>query len=715
MIKNKLPKRSDEKGAVMILFALLLAALFAFIALTIDTVLITSSQSHLRTSADAAVFGALEVYGNRLSATTPGTPAQALNDAIAAANISLGLNFNNNPGKFLQKVSTNTQNVLSDDCTLITGNGCLRPIVWYPPVPSGGVCGFGRPYSATDPDWRPCPCDQSCECGDGCPGDPRAASPERAGNGLKLIYRTDRNSPLKALFGSVINLMNGGSASEVGFMVTSTALLTPRNAVFLLDLSGSMVALATPGAFPTNFYDQNPVTAVLPIESRPPRTNQICNKRFYNYPLSVAGSCDPMDIHSISPLNPLVGSSYYDTRNNYYNCEVGGYLGGAPSQYACFSGANSIPVQFNGSTTRQDSFLVNTVVDPEPLTSALGAVNEAMNSFMARRVPNDRLGIIGFDDTQINNRILGSNITGTIQPALLGDPLFAEFELATRVTGARRIPITDVRRYSKFLFPRFFSQGGVPNTVFSDLPQAFLLARNMITNTPNFRQSQNFVVMFSDGMSNCLSPLAPPERCNTLETTFNQSLSLLQTELGNYTRDRITAHFLLLGAKAQPHRLAWKNSSGKCASADEIPSLTDPVPGLPVVSAQGAFNSAGSPLVNQIYPWIKATGGIWAPILDSYGVNPAGACPLVDRDAFNLACSGLVNSTNRNALISAGSNITGGIVLGGGPATWSPASSYWDTNGRIVCDPQNRTTQEQVSDAMKVILGKPPFVLVRPT
>jgi hypothetical protein len=54
--------------------------------------------------------------------------------------------------------------------------------------------------------------------------------------------------------------------------------------------------------------------------------------------------------------------------------------------------------------------------------------------------------------------------------------------------------------------------------------------------------------------------------------------------------------------------------------------------------------------------------------------------------------------------------------MGGGPVTtWSPASTYWGTNGRILCDPQNRTTQEQVNDAMKIILGKPPFVLVRPT
>jgi len=117
-----------QKGAVMILFALLLVTLFSFLALVIDTTLFSSSQSHLAISADAAVLGALQEYGNKLSITT-NTPADALTAAVNSAKASLALNFNNNPGKFLQKQSANTQDIIGTDCTPgAFANGCLMPI-----------------------------------------------------------------------------------------------------------------------------------------------------------------------------------------------------------------------------------------------------------------------------------------------------------------------------------------------------------------------------------------------------------------------------------------------------------------------------------------------------------------------------------------------------------------------------------------------------------
>jgi hypothetical protein len=699
-----------ERGSVMILLSLLLVTLFALIALTIDTTIITSSQSHLQASADAATLGALETYGNQLSIPAPNnvTPVAALAAANTRASSSLRQNFNYNPGKFLQRSSGNTQDAIGSNCNpTINPNGCLRPIIWYAPIPAGPDCPNPLPVAIADPLWRACPCNQSCECGENCLNDPLVTG--LPGNGLKLIYRTAQNSPIKALFGSIVAAIKGQPSPEVGLTVTSTAILTPRNAVFLLDLSDSMVGLARPAVgVNANFYDQNPAS----LPPLPSNLSGVCFKRRYAYPIPVAGTCDPINIEPPYPASLF----FTRPRASWNNCLT-------PTErlnYACFStdgtaAAPPVPLQYT-SGSRADNFLINTVVDPEPLTSALDSVNQAMNSFLARNVPNDRLGIIGFDDQQINNRILALNINTptTIQPTPLNDPLFAQFELATRVTGAGRLPITNPARYSKYLFPRAYDQNMLTGQVASDLPTAFRNARSMIKNTPSYRQAQNFVVMFSDGMANCLSPLAPLPRCGSTDTFFTQSLGLLETELVEYSRDKIAAHFFLVGAKSQPHRLAWKNSAGGCATADEIEDMAT-ISGqkVPVVNAQGTFLAEGTALVNQIYPWIKATGGLWAPILDSNGANSLGACPVINQATLNAQCAGISNLDKMNALITSGAVFDRGSVKGGA-AVWGANLPYWDSYGRILCDPQNRTTAQQVNDAMKLILGKPPFSLVRP-
>lgn len=709
-----------ENGAVIVLFALLVVTLFALVALTVDTTLITSSQSHLRTGADAAVLGALEEYGNELSKSPPSTPAAALTAANTKARQYLRQNFNYNPGKFLQKQTANYQDAIGSDCTPgVNANGCLRPIDWYPAIPASS-CPNPLPTLVSDANWRPCPCNESCECGLGCAKDPMIAVPARAGNGLKLEYRTDQNSPLKALFGQVIEIIGGGGASpEVGLQTTSRAVLTPRNAVFAIDLSSSMTSLArASGSYAANYYDYK-----VPGPMGP--TDAICMRQEYSYPFANGGTCDGMGLSNQGPLTPAPDSNCTDPRNNYYNC-------GDTNLYTCFSSSNSkpIPAYYPGVATPQlHHFLINTAVTPEPLTSALDAVNQAMNAFKTQKVPNDHLGIIGFDDERIDNRILATNKSdpANIEPSPLSDPEFDQFEQATRVIGdppARNpIPITDQRRYSKFLFPRYFNSLGVGGIIGSDLPSAFRLAKDMIMHADNYRNAQNFVVMFSDGMSNCLSftdprVTTPPtiNRCVSDELHLTDSLDLIRRELLEYSTNKIAAHFVLLGAKSQPHRLAWKNAAGKCALEDEILTMAPPVPAL---NAQGAFDPDGTPLVNQIYPWIKATGGLWAPILDSYGVNPAGGCPNIDPVAFDIACGTLDNAANRAsvaAAVTSGGTTAGGVLRGGTSApTWAAPSIYWDVNGRILCDPQNRTISQQVNEYMRIILSKPPFVLVKPT
>jgi len=697
--------RPEERGAVLILLALMVFVIIAFLALSVDTTLISASRVHSQLASNTAVMGALEAFGSRLTAGR--TQAQALTDAngaLAVAEAKLSANFNSkNPGWFTQRVSGNTQGDL-EICPAMGANGCLRPVQFYFPIPQGGICPSPTPWTlaTNDPNWRPCACDVSCECGENCPNDPQVTGVPA--NGLKLRYNIDSNSPIRGIFRTIANVAQGGSPAEVTYGFTARAVLTPRNAIFLLDLSDSMTRGPTA---PPNFYatNQNPT---FPGCGFPP----------YSYAVNPGSVCNMNGTTLMNGFTAL-GVNASSEKNRYANCvyRAPDNAGGPPgpgettANYSCVQFDATFPTQIQGLADRYDGVIVNTTYAPEPLTSSLNGVNQAMQEFVARRVPNDRIGIVGFDHERVLNRILAQNMASdlTIEPVQIDTTPGSLFDQFLQATNGGGFPLTTSAKWNKYLFPRRFDSIGTKYAVYSDLPEALILARRMIFNTPNFRTAQNLVVMFSDGLTNCYAPgtVGPAgTRCGDENSWgnayFNNSLPLVEAELNNnYRTNRITFDMFMLDSGTMPHELMW-NMSGRCATIDEARSL-----GMPVVDTTGSVFYQ----VNRLFDAVAATGGMWAPIRDCR--RSGGVCSPITTTTLNTACAGINNAAVKASL---GAAISGsGNVVNGSSGTEYPASPYWDSRGRVSYDVLNRTPSQQVSDYMNQILAKPPFVLQSPS
>lgn len=698
---------------MIMLLALLILVIFGMLALSLDTTMVATSRAHFKLSAEQAAMAALERYGESLVTKSQD---EALEDAVERAHEILRENFQKNPGRVLQKVLGNTQDDIGL-CELGGGgmgaNGCIRPVRWYFPFSDFASCDSNAVNKDPDDDeedrWRPCPCNQACECGEGCPKDPYRTN--QIANGLKLIYRTDSGSPLRGLFRRIADFSDArknGQTAEMNFRVAARAILVPRNAVFLLDLSDSMVW--------------------EPSKFKPATTAALCPGLRYVYDIQPGATCNNQGTTVAYPPPPAAPYAYSTTlgdrigfRQFYAHCVYKDNVainppgaGNLLSEYQCID----LPaVDLPGTTTISRSFLVNQVdPKPEPLTSALSAVHRAMKDFQDRKVPGDKLGIIGFDsgppEDEILDRILAQDRDDPTkrQPSLVGTESFNDFFLATNIST----PITDSVRNSKFLFPRYIDSKGKYGNVNSDLPTALFNARRMIINTGNYQAAQNFVVMFSDGMSNCLSPIDCRLEMATLPAYLGGSLNLVNDELQLYRESNITLNFFLLGANSMPHELAFKmDGANRCATQDEIRSQ-----GLPLVNATGSFATKGTPIVNRLFAGVGKTGGLWAPIRDFYGSGSPRNCPLMDKAAMDAECAAkLDNASILSDVTSGGGGVTDGVLTGGGnPWGGSDRSSiYWDDNGRIACDPLNRNVNSQVQDYMKEILAKPPYILATPS
>jgi Flp pilus assembly protein TadG len=101
--KNKSRRRKNRQGAVLVLAAILMFVMLAFLAFTVDTGYLASSKAEIRRSADAAaIAGCWELYDGLVQGKTV---AQAQDDVAAEANVYAGLNH-----------VANTSPTLSNSC-----------------------------------------------------------------------------------------------------------------------------------------------------------------------------------------------------------------------------------------------------------------------------------------------------------------------------------------------------------------------------------------------------------------------------------------------------------------------------------------------------------------------------------------------------------------------------------------------------------------------
>lgn len=633
-IRSKLS--NCEHGAILIFFAILAGVLIAMVALAIDLFIYSSQVAKYDRTAEQAALAALEAYLEDLENPSR-TPAQAANTALARAREIISENLDNYFGSDLIAPSVIGTGAGLDNLGVNTALSAGRIVtgLWhFSETPESANC------EVVSTPFRP--------CFEPIPSTNRASA-----------FRIELSVPLDGRLG--IQFSSLVPKIHKQFTSTAVASLLPRRAVFLVDLSPSIVR-------DTHTADSNGEYAFFVDPSK----NTTCS----------AGWSSDLDalhqpVFDSMHSGPRVSAS---STIHYQN------------EYSCY------PI-----SSMNEAFVVDNITPPQPLTSVLDAIHGALSAFQQRAVSADRVGIAGFDDEILSMRKMN------METPTASNTNFQTFLEATDVN----IPFVD--RKESFLFPRLrgaHSAGGIKLPAKTDIVLALTEARNMITSMADYEIADNLIFLITDGLGNCVN--SPPsggggERCfytgsnNAVSQAYVeqsiQEVSQIASELGGLG---IRMHNFLIGDKVSPHKLVRKGDTG--CMTDEAARFASGGPLLMVDGTGSTFNSSNtSPYFfpNMLYQSSRITRGLWIPIVDCCKSLGSSSCSATAEDDIEAMCS--------SAAVPFGDLIP---CVGGSPAI--PCVSNWvDNSARLRCDPQGRSKQEQVVDAMNDIMSQNPFILVQ--
>ncbi len=414
-----------------------------------------------------------------------------------------------------------------------------------------------------------------------------------------------------------------------------------------------------------------------------------------------------------------------------------------------------VPVTYNStynSGNRNRAFLVDTTIPPAPLGDILKSVNAAMVAFEERGVGNDALGFLGFDNELLDVRSTGGAFS-LVEP---GETDFDDFKDASSQVFNPSVNQNTFRntKFARFfLFPRFRSDipnryDGALQVASTYVPLALAKAIEMLRARDGFDTADNFIVVFSDGQSNCLDqgdcanlvgywrgsrdqafyPLA--NGTGILSELLPDGTSIL-SELQKYN---IAVHFALIGEGSSPHSRLYKKKGCTEAQADigefccmgYEDYLFEKRRSLGysgwVDSSDATFNSAADDVEpprpsffpNSWYELSALTGGWWIPVRKPCNDGDFRNADLDEASAkdsmkteFSKACARLGDTDYLDK----------GAVLDGLRDLFESSAfdsdKVIDGQGRLLCDPLSLTIEEQLSTAIKdQVLGYSPFKLV---
>ena len=458
----------------------------------------TSHQKQSRT-AELAALAALETY----YATEGSFSSKTLEARLRAEQIT---SFEFNQLRWQQ--GTGPSNQLAD---LTTGSGSdvigtIEAGRYFFVEPTGGC---GSITSVAN-----CPCDgsqQFSEC-----FRPHQTGDQLGNNGLpevsafRVRLHTKTADPIKTTFTA-----GGGGQSSFSLSSEAIATITPRNAVFLVDLSSSVAAESHKRAnyyweFSSNWEELSQAAFRLNGSCSPTRLN--------------VGDCTIPD----GPLDPsllfsqitwegdstetLDWDGMFDCRDE--TAVESDFQRHFKSDYEC----HSVDFSIDG-TPKNEKYYIDVVRDiprvvygmdtpeyygAEPLTTILDGIHTALTLIETYSIPGDSVSFIGFDDYIIDKRTF-SNI----------NPGDSDFELLKTITDIDDPDAIDVRIQNMF-FPREPSS--------TDLPEAILKAQELLSTQSTSSISDSMIVLFSDGISNCSHFNGPSNSSDTRVNKIEQKI-----------------------------------------------------------------------------------------------------------------------------------------------------------------------------------------------
>lgn len=398
-----------------------------------------------------------------------------------------------------------------------------------------------------------------------------------------------------------------------------------------------------------------------------------------------------------------------------------------------------VPVTYNAAS-RERAYLVDTTTSPEPLRDILKSVNTAMIAFEDRGVGGDALGFVGFDNELLDVRSTGGDFS-LVEP---GESSFDEFKRATSQVfgpGVNQNTFRNTEFAKFFLFPRFRSDypraDGSLQVASTYIPLALAKGMEMLKARDGFEAADNFLVVFSDGQSNCLDRGDCANRVGYWKGSRDQAFGSLPdgtSILPVLQRNKIAVHFALIGKDSSPHSRLYKKKgcteaqaeSGEfcCMAYDDyvFEERRNPAYSGWVDYSDPTFDTAADsarPSKPSFYPnsWYDlsaATGGWWIPVRPPCNDSEFRSSSL---DEASAKASMLTEFSKACAALGDAEYLDKGAVLAGlrdlFDSSAFDADKVIDGRGRVMCDPMSLSIEEQLSSAIRdQVLGYSPFKLV---
>ncbi|MDD2941527.1 MAG: hypothetical protein PHC51_01035 [bacterium] len=685
----------NEKGSIIALVAIVMTVLVLFAALSIDTARLFTSDSEHRHNAEFIALSAIEGYYT--ADFDPSDSAETrhqkrLQSAIEKAETVGGYAtyMTLDSGEIVKSGSLSYPNGYTVDGVHNGNSGVIIPGRWWSEEPTE-TCAVYTEGSST------CPCLDGAWRG-ACfeEVDPE----DSAISAFQVDLKTPDESPLTLLFAKA----GGTDAESIGLNARAIGSLTPRRGMFLVDLSKSVVA-ETHLAKALNIAD--------------PGTQ----RGFVGYELDTSSSSCPFDgANNVCPNDlscTFLHTEEDDTYNNFFASppayarsldDIRGIITGPPTRhfkddYRCYS----VDYLDKSTATEQNihrEFLVDVnwqntsntsdyYVGPQPLTNILGGIHTAFSLFEQRSVRSDLAGVLGYDRS--------SNIDiRTLEPSIPGSDEFTDMKEMFDVSNPGDLTAKALRAQAMF-FPRPDNDpvvgGGANNT---DIRGAIEVALSKLANESSSATAENFIVLFTDGITNCVRSNTFGARgvdgkyCQNNEPVYNASV----TEVLNYADQqlvprKIPIHLFMFGNDVSPHTFLTTSVDKPTVCMGELEAR---VRGVAYYKTGGTLASASSATpfytANQISDLAKKTNGFFLPIRPPCKVSGVNTDVTATLDAA-CATKGV------------------GYVKGVYTPTAVVVPNFTDGSGRLICDPKGRTQDQQITEYMEQILGDNPFSLVR--
>lgn len=739
-------KHGSEHGAVLPLIIVFITAILIFAGLALDTTVLSVTKTEHRQLAENAALAALSTYLNsNPTSTLDARLAQVKNTTseIIRGNVKFAKPFMATPSN-IDNIDTRRGAVLDGaDGTLIPGNWFSSiPNVDCTTLPAGNTC----PCGPANP-WRGA-CFQAVDL--------NSASPPPQINAMKADLRLAGASAIKTLFTRIFSGVSDSSISS-----SAIATTYPRHGVFAVDLSRS-----------SHEETHQPYESTAGLGGM----NLSAEYAFsiFGTAANVPGCAVLWDILATpigSPCDIRGGVVPQLNRNLWYGANFIGPnrpVGPAPPplrqhfkvDYQPYDLTYTDPGIRIPPLTR--TYLVDMWINPaattssyegpEPLNSMIAGVNQGFARVAANTVPGDQIGFIGFDYsarvTQRNAPLSAPQSVTYTQWQNLTDPRILPASSATRAPDCVETPGQTVRWCrvnNHHLITR--TESGL------HLPEALRQARQLLMDAGNPFGAEEFVVVMSDGITNCrrigTNPGDPQRVCGNDEASVTASLTQVEDILTNtYAPNSIKAHFIHIGDAAAPHTLLApspfrKNPNGTaagCMTEDESQKYSSDAAtpmdnfsrtggdfGQALLNSGATFDNVTKTYTrastsyyyepNRLRSSVALTGGKWFPI------RPA--C----RPGENIT-NFLEGRCSTATFTPSGTRTPNVIANLANPGPGVP--NLTDAQGRLMCEPDDSDTyapntapsatdpitprsskRTQIMRAIDEILSRSPYIIVQ--